>query len=203
MHERLIRIAHHDPVCSGRGRRSCALRVRAAAAAAPARCFPALGRREPRPSWPHRASCRRQDPAHRHYRSRKSKLQQSLLRFPGRTPRSSATTSKETRSSFTGRARDDLGYRSRASAPSSPPATEPGAIPARTARWTASTTSSRVAEPLPDNSNPPTATSRTTRRSRFLPGKQYVLADEMYASNVDASSFISHQYIIAGQASSR
>ena len=31
-------------------------------------------------------------------------------------------------------------------------------------------------------------------------GKQYVLADEMYASNFDASSFISHQYIISGQA---
>jgi phospholipase C len=30
--------------------------------------------------------------------------------------------------------------------------------------------------------------------------KQYVLADEMYASNFDASSFISHQYIIAAQA---
>jgi phospholipase C len=33
-------------------------------------------------------------------------------------------------------------------------------------------------------------------------GKQYVLADRMYASNFDASSFISHQYIIAGQAES-
>ena len=33
-------------------------------------------------------------------------------------------------------------------------------------------------------------------------GKHYVLADQMYASNVDASSFISHQYIVAGQASS-
>lgn len=32
--------------------------------------------------------------------------------------------------------------------------------------------------------------------------KQYVLADRMFASNFDASSFISHQYIIAGQASS-
>jgi phospholipase C len=31
-------------------------------------------------------------------------------------------------------------------------------------------------------------------------GKQYVLADEMYASNFDASSFVSHQYIISGQA---
>ncbi len=30
--------------------------------------------------------------------------------------------------------------------------------------------------------------------------KQYVLADQMYASNIDASSFISHQYIIAAQA---
>lgn len=30
-------------------------------------------------------------------------------------------------------------------------------------------------------------------------GKQYVLADQMYASNFDASSFVSHQYIIAGQ----
>jgi phospholipase C len=33
-------------------------------------------------------------------------------------------------------------------------------------------------------------------------GKQYVLADQMYASNFDASSFVSHQYIIAGQAES-
>jgi len=36
----------------------------------------------------------------------------------------------------------------------------------------------------------------------FAIAKQYVLADEMYASNFDASSFISHQYIIAGQAKS-
>ena len=36
----------------------------------------------------------------------------------------------------------------------------------------------------------------------FYLGKHYVLADEMFASNFDASSFISHQYIIAGQASS-
>lgn len=32
--------------------------------------------------------------------------------------------------------------------------------------------------------------------------KQYVLADEMYASDFDASSFVSHQYIIAGQSES-
>jgi phospholipase C len=31
-------------------------------------------------------------------------------------------------------------------------------------------------------------------------GKQYVLADQMYASNLDESSFIGHQYIIAAQA---
>jgi phospholipase C len=36
----------------------------------------------------------------------------------------------------------------------------------------------------------------------FDMAKQYVLADEMFASNFDASSFVSHQYIIAGQASS-
>ena len=32
--------------------------------------------------------------------------------------------------------------------------------------------------------------------------EQYVSADKMFASNLDGSSFISHQYIIAGQASS-
>ena len=36
----------------------------------------------------------------------------------------------------------------------------------------------------------------------FSMAHQYVLADQMYASNFDASSFVSHQYIIAGQASS-
>jgi phospholipase C len=36
----------------------------------------------------------------------------------------------------------------------------------------------------------------------FAIARQYVLADEMYASNFDASSFISHQYIISGQAES-
>jgi phospholipase C len=34
----------------------------------------------------------------------------------------------------------------------------------------------------------------------FDMGEQYVLADEMYASNFDISSYVSHQYIIAGQA---
>jgi phospholipase C len=36
----------------------------------------------------------------------------------------------------------------------------------------------------------------------FTMGNQYVLADQMYASNFDASSFISHQYIISAQAES-
>jgi len=34
----------------------------------------------------------------------------------------------------------------------------------------------------------------------FEMARDYVLADQMYASNLDASSFISHQYIIAAQA---
>src|SRR5579863_5948209 len=41
---------------------------------------------------------------------------------------------------------------------------------------------------------------RTETKPYFSIGKQYVLADQMYASNLDASSFISHQYIISGQA---
>lgn len=39
-------------------------------------------------------------------------------------------------------------------------------------------------------------------RLYFDIAKQYVLSDRTFASNFDASSFISHQYIIAGQASS-
>jgi phospholipase C len=37
----------------------------------------------------------------------------------------------------------------------------------------------------------------TETKPYFFLGKHYVLADEMFASNFDASSFISHQYIIA------
>jgi phospholipase C len=43
---------------------------------------------------------------------------------------------------------------------------------------------------------------RTETEPYFDMAKQYVLADQMYASNFDASSFISHQYIISGQAES-
>jgi phospholipase C len=53
------------------------------------------------------------------------------------------------------------------------------------------------------NQNPPYSyVPHYETKPYFFMGKHYVLADEMYASNLDASSFISHQYIIAGQASS-
>ena len=53
------------------------------------------------------------------------------------------------------------------------------------------------------NQNPPYSyVPHTETKPYIYLGKHYVLADEMYASNLDASSFISHQYIIAGQASS-
>ncbi len=43
---------------------------------------------------------------------------------------------------------------------------------------------------------------RSETKPYFAMAKQYVLADRMFASNFDASSFVSHQYIIAGQSSS-
>src|SRR5579871_2031250 len=43
---------------------------------------------------------------------------------------------------------------------------------------------------------------RSETQPYFDMAKEWVLADQMYASNFDASSFISHQYIIAGQAES-
>jgi len=53
------------------------------------------------------------------------------------------------------------------------------------------------------NANPPYSyVPHSETKPYFFMGKHYVLADQMYASNVDASSFISHQYIIAAQASS-
>ncbi len=54
--------------------------------------------------------------------------------------------------------------------------------------------------PACPNSNPPYSYvphSETT--PYFAMGEQYVVADQMYASNFDGSSFVSHQYIIAGQ----
>jgi phospholipase C len=58
-------------------------------------------------------------------------------------------------------------------------------------------------QPKCPNANPTYSyVPSTETKPYFFMGKHYVLADEMYASNFDASSFISHQYIIAGQASS-
>ncbi len=53
------------------------------------------------------------------------------------------------------------------------------------------------------NQNPPYSyVPNEETKPYFAMGEQYVLADQMYASNFDASSFISHQYIIAAQAES-
>jgi phospholipase C len=51
------------------------------------------------------------------------------------------------------------------------------------------------------NANPPYSyVPHSDTVPYFTMAKQYVLGDEMFASNFDASSFISHQYIIAAQA---
>ena len=53
------------------------------------------------------------------------------------------------------------------------------------------------------NANPPYSyVPQSETKPYFYLGRNYVLADEMFASNLDESSFISHQYIIAGQANS-
>ena len=58
-------------------------------------------------------------------------------------------------------------------------------------------------EPKCPNPNPQYSyVPHTETKPYFFMGKQYVLADQMYASNFDASSFISHQYIISAQAES-
>jgi phospholipase C len=53
------------------------------------------------------------------------------------------------------------------------------------------------------NANPPYSyVPHSETKPYFKLAKQYVLADEMFASNFDGSSFVSHQYIIAAQAQS-
>ncbi len=53
------------------------------------------------------------------------------------------------------------------------------------------------------NANPPYSyVPRDETQPYFFIGKHYVFADEMFPSNFDSGSFISHQYIIAAQASS-
>jgi len=56
--------------------------------------------------------------------------------------------------------------------------------------------------PCPDQYPPYSYVPHSEIKPYFYLGEHYVLADQMYASNVDSSSFISHQYIVAGQASS-
>lgn len=56
--------------------------------------------------------------------------------------------------------------------------------------------------PCPNQNPPYSYVPHSETKPYFAIGKQYVLADQMYASNFDASSFISHQYIISGQAES-
>ena len=76
-------------------------------------------------------------------------------------------------------------------------------IPERTAEWTASTESPFVAR-----QNAPARTPRiaschiTTSKPYFFMGENYAFADQMFPSNFDSSSFVSHQYIIAADASS-
>jgi phospholipase C len=57
---------------------------------------------------------------------------------------------------------------------------------------------SNCPDPVPPYSYVP----HSETKPYFYLGHHYVLADQMYASNLDASSFISHQYIIAAQAQS-
>jgi phospholipase C len=61
----------------------------------------------------------------------------------------------------------------------------------------------KAGEPPCPNANPPYSyVPLYETRPYFFIGKHYVFADEMFPSNFDSSSFISHQYIIAAQASS-
>jgi phospholipase C len=54
----------------------------------------------------------------------------------------------------------------------------------------------------PDKYPPYSYVPRSETKPYFEMAKYYTLADQMFASNFDGSSFISHQYIIAAQASS-
>lgn len=53
------------------------------------------------------------------------------------------------------------------------------------------------------NANPPYSyVPRSETKPYFFIGENYVFADEMFPSNFDSSSFVSHQYIIGAQAGS-
>ena len=58
-------------------------------------------------------------------------------------------------------------------------------------------------QPSCPNANPPYSYVPPSETAPYFSmGEQYVFADEMFASNFDESSFVSHQYIIAAQADS-
>ncbi|MBV8066452.1 MAG: hypothetical protein JO113_00640 [Candidatus Eremiobacteraeota bacterium] len=58
-------------------------------------------------------------------------------------------------------------------------------------------------EPTCPNANPPYSyVPQSETQPYFDMANQYVLADEMFASNLDESSFVAHQFLIAAQSSS-
>jgi phospholipase C len=56
--------------------------------------------------------------------------------------------------------------------------------------------------PCPNRRPPYSYVPHSETKPYFFMGEHYVLADAMFASNFDASSFVSHQYIIAGRSHS-
>lgn len=66
-------------------------------------------------------------------------------------------------------------------------------------RWTCG----QPGHPKCPNANPPYSfVPQAETKPYFFIGEHYVFADEMFPSNFDSSSFVSHQYIIAAQAAS-
>jgi phospholipase C len=59
-----------------------------------------------------------------------------------------------------------------------------------------------TSDPCPNKNPPYSYVPHSETVPYFTMASQYVLGDEMFASNFDGSSFISHQYIIAGRAKS-
>jgi phospholipase C len=56
-------------------------------------------------------------------------------------------------------------------------------------------------DPCPNQNPPYSYVPQSETAPYFSMAQQYVLADEMFASNLDESSFVAHQYLIAAQAS--
>ncbi|MBV8066493.1 MAG: hypothetical protein JO113_00845, partial [Candidatus Eremiobacteraeota bacterium] len=63
-------------------------------------------------------------------------------------------------------------------------------------------TASSGSNPCPIKYPPYAYVPHSETKPYFKMAERYVLADQMYASNFDVSSFVSHQYIIAAQANS-